>query len=191
MKKIKIYKLIVSIIVCQLAGVLGSLFTSVDSWYMNLIKPNFNPPNWIFGPVWIVLYFLMGISLYIIWNKKDSKIQLSLFWVQLVLNSLWSILFFGLKAPFLAFIEIIILWIAILITIISFYKKSKIAAYLLIPYIIWVSFATVLNFCLFYLNTSETILFFRISSPFLALICTITLWIAIFLAIICLYKNFR
>ena len=150
-------KLIISIIVAQLAGVLGSLFTitSGNSWFSNLVKPSFNPPNWIFGPVWTLLYFLMGISLYLVWVSKKSrnrKIGLYLFFTQLVLNSLWSILFFGLQNPLFAFVEIIILWVAILFTILYFYKVNKKASYLLIPYILWVTFAAVLNLRIFMLN---------------------------------------
>jgi translocator protein len=158
MVKINYFKLVFSIVICQLAGFIGSFFTvsSVSTWYLTLNKPFFNPPGWLFGPVWIILYFLMGISLYIVWNKgiksSKSKIALSVFGLQLILNSLWSILFFGLKSPLLAFVEIIILWIAILSTLIYFHRISKIASYLLIPYILWVSFAAILNFSIYYLN---------------------------------------
>ncbi len=155
-------KLVYSIIICQLAGVIGSFFTasSVSAWYPNLIKPKFNPPNWIFSPVWITLFVIMGISLYLIWIQKPKKGEeirkrktgLNWFGIQLFLNALWSIIFFGLKNPLLAFIEIIILWLAILMTMISFYKISRPAAYLLIPYFLWVSFASALNFSIFYLN---------------------------------------
>ncbi len=154
----KILKLIISILICQGAGAIGSLFTSpaISTWYATIQKPSFNPPNWIFAPVWILLFLLMGISLYLIWNKgfkyKGTKIAIFVFAVQLILNTLWSILFFGLQSPLFAFIEIIILWFAILLTIISFYKVSKIAAYLLMPYIIWVSFASVLNFSILIIN---------------------------------------
>ena len=153
--KIDYVKLISSVLICQSAGIIGSFFTvsSVSTWYVTLHKPFFNPPAWVFGPVWITLYLLMGISLYLIWNsKKKSKPAMVFFSVQLVLNSLWSILFFGLQNPLFAGIEIIILWIAILLTIVSFYKISRTAAYLLIPYILWVSFAAVLNFSIIYLN---------------------------------------
>jgi benzodiazapine receptor len=153
---INYFKLIFSIVSCQLAGVIGSFFTvsSVSTWYVTLNKPFFNPPSWLFGPVWITLYFLMGISLYLIWNNvdKDTKSARIVFFVQLGLNTLWSLLFFGLKSPFLAFIEIIVLWLFILLNILFFYQKSKAASYLLIPYFVWVSFASVLNFSIFYLN---------------------------------------
>jgi len=148
-------KLIASILICQMAGFVGSIFTasSIPTWYADLQKPTFSPPNWLFGPVWIILYTLMGISLYLVFNKKKNiKTPLILFAVQLILNSIWSILFFGLQNPFYAFIEIIILWIAILLTIISFYKVSKNASLLLLPYIIWVSVATILNYYIWVLN---------------------------------------
>ncbi|MFH1828774.1 MAG: TspO/MBR family protein [Nanoarchaeota archaeon] len=150
----KIWKLIISIVLPFLASAIGSLFTasSVSSWYTTLIKPSFNPPSWVFGPVWTILYLLMGVSLYLVWIKKFDKNAFTFFGIQLVLNALWSILFFGLKSPLFAFIEIVFLWIAILITIIYFYKINKISAYLLIPYILWVSFAAILNFAIFILN---------------------------------------
>lgn len=151
-------KLIASIIICQLAGFIGSLFTSpaIPTWYETLRKPSFNPPNWLFSPVWITLFLLMGISLFLVWKKgmkeRIVKVGLSLFAIQLMLNILWSILFFGLKSPLLAFIEIIILWFAILLTILKFFKISKPAGLLLLPYILWVSFAAFLNFFLWNLN---------------------------------------
>jgi benzodiazapine receptor len=154
MKDIK--KLIYSLIICLAAGAIGSLFTSssIPTWYAALNKPFFNPPNWLFGPVWTLLYVLMGISLYLVWSRgfKKNKDAITWFFVQLILNTLWSILFFGLKSPLSAFIEIILLWIAILVTLIKFHKISKNSAYLLIPYLAWVSFAAVLNFSIFYLN---------------------------------------
>jgi tryptophan-rich sensory protein len=147
-----------SIIICQLAGVFGSIFTapSLPLWYNSINKPSFNPPNWVFAPVWTTLYLLMGISLFLVWrkglDKKDIKIAFTVFILQLVLNALWSLLFFGLKSPLTAFIEIILLWITILISIFLFFRISKTAAYLLIPYILWVSFASVLNFYFWRLN---------------------------------------
>lgn len=144
-----------SVALCLLAGVVGSIFTSqsVSTWYITLNKPSFNPPNWMFGPVWTVLYILIGISLYLVWtNKKRTITAFWVFGIQLALNALWSFLFFGLQSPLSAFIEIIILWAAILATIIIFYRISRPAAYLLIPYILWVSFAAVLNLALVLLN---------------------------------------
>ena len=158
MNKDNALKLIAAIIVCQLAGIIGSLFTSpsIPGWYASLIKPSFNPPNWIFGPVWTTLYLLMGIALFLVWEKskkdKCAKIAIIIFAIQLVLNTFWSILFFGMQSPAFAFGEIIILWAAIAATIFAFYRISVPAAALLIPYILWVSFAAVLNFFIWRLN---------------------------------------
>ncbi|MFP4403398.1 MAG: TspO/MBR family protein [Nanoarchaeota archaeon] len=158
MKLINIIKLIISIIICQLAGVIGSIFTvnTIATWYETLNKPFFNPPGFIFGPVWIILYFLIGISLYSVWSKKintkTKKLAIIIFFIQLILNAMWSIIFFGLKSPFFAFIEIIFLWIFIFLTMFYFNKISKIATYLLIPYLLWVSFALILNFSIYLLN---------------------------------------
>jgi tryptophan-rich sensory protein len=122
-----------------------------------LIKPPFSPPNWIFGPVWTILYTLMGISVYLVWRQgihnSQVKTALIIFGVQLFLNAIWSPIFFGLRALFVALVVIIILWIAILLTILTFLKISKIAAVLLIPYILWVSLATILNYSLWILNS--------------------------------------
>lgn len=156
MKKNKIIHLIISIFICQFAGLIGSFFTSpnIPTWYASISKPAFTPSSWIFAPAWITLYLLMGVSLYIIWEKglKKNKFAVSVFGLQLALNSIWSILFFGLQNPFIAFIEIIVLWFAILATIILFYKIDRRAAYLLIPYILWVSFASLLNYSIWILN---------------------------------------
>jgi len=151
----KAAKLVFSVVICLLVGAVGSIFTysSIPNWYASLNKPSFNPPNWIFGPVWTALYILMGISLCLFWDRKTkSKKSYAIFSIQLGLNILWSIIFFALHSPFLAFIEIILLWIAILLTILNFHKVSKTAAYLLIPYICWVSFASVLNLFILLLN---------------------------------------
>lgn len=157
--KIKdILKLVISIALCQLAGFIGSLFTTpaIPTWYKTLNKPFFTPPNWIFGPVWISLFILMGISLFMLWQTQDHprfKTALIFFFVQLILNVLWSAAFFGLRSPLLGFIDIILLWVAILWTILHCSRVSRIAGLLLLPYIIWVSFAVVLNFSLWILNT--------------------------------------
>jgi len=156
--KIKITKLILAILICQSAGIVGSIFTSssVQTWYTTLQKPSFTPPGWFIGTVWIILYTLMGISLYLVWNKglrnKRVKNSLYLFGLQLILNAVWSFLFFGLRSPFLALIEIVFLWVAIAFTILKFYKISKTAGLLLIPYIVWVSVALTLNFYIWRLN---------------------------------------
>ena len=158
MKKINWLKLIGAIIICQLAGLIGSFFTSqsVSTWYLTLEKPSFNPPSWIFGPGWTLLFLLMGFSLYLVWNKKKKPViknqALIFFSLQWFLNIAWSYFFFYLQNPLAAFIEILILWLFILLTIIYFYKLSKTAAYLLIPYLGWVSFAAVLNYYLYLLN---------------------------------------
>lgn len=149
-------KLAACIGICLAIGIIGSVFTmsSIPIWYESLKKPSFAPPNWAFGPVWTTLYILMGISLYLVLKKevKNVKTQLIIFGVQLTLNVIWSFLFFGLQNPFYAFIEIILLWIAILFTSISFYRISKKASMLLIPYIVWVSFASILNYYVWILN---------------------------------------
>lgn len=158
MKIIDILKLVTSIILCQLAGLIGSIFTTpaIPTWYESLRKPSFSPPNWIFGPVWVNLYLLMGISLFVIWQRRENNLQakrgLILFFAQLILNAFWSVAFFGLKSPFLGLINIILLWFAIFFTVRHFLKISKIAALLLLPYLLWVSFAAVLNFSLWILN---------------------------------------
>lgn len=147
-----------SIGVCLSAGALGTVFTvsSIPTWYTTLNKPVFNPPNWIFGPVWTVLYILMGVSFALIWLKgvktQKSREAISLFLVQLFLNAIWTPIFFGAKNLFLALIVIILMWIFILKTILAFGKINKTASYLLYPYIAWVSFATILNFAVWLLN---------------------------------------
>ena len=157
MKFNDILKLVASVILCQTAGFLGSLFTTpaIPTWYRTLNKPFFTPPNWIFSPVWISLFILMGISLFFVWQKTDHskfKIAFIFFFVQLILNILWSAAFFGLKSPLLGLMVIVLLWMAILFTILNFFKVSKFAGVLLIPYLLWVSFATLLNFSLWILN---------------------------------------
>lgn len=154
-----ILRLIISILVCQLAGFVGSIFTraSVSTWYAALNKPSFNPPNGVFSPVWITLYVLMGISAFMVWNqgldKREVKAALIVFGVQLVLNALWSAAFFGLRSPFAGLIVIVGLWIFILLTILYFFRVSSTAGVLLLPYMGWVSFAAVLNFSLWRLNS--------------------------------------
>jgi len=153
-----ILKLVVSIIICHLAGIIGSLFTApaIDSWYQFLEKPIFNPPSWVFAPAWLVLYTLMGISLYLIWKTEDKwklkRIAIIFFATQLILNGLWSIIFFGAKNPMWAFFEILLLWIFIGLTFSFFYMIKRKSAYLLLPYWLWVSFAALLNVCIWYLN---------------------------------------
>ncbi|MBI2012228.1 tryptophan-rich sensory protein [Candidatus Daviesbacteria bacterium] len=154
----KLSKFLISTIGCELVGLAATPFTisSIPTWYQTLNKPSFSPPNWVFGPAWTILYFLMGVAAYLVWikdlEKKAVKKALSFFIAQLVFNFLWSILFFGLHSPILGLIDILTLWVLILITIIKFHKLSKVAAYLLIPYLLWVSFATILNSSIVLLN---------------------------------------
>ncbi len=160
------FKLIIALAVSEAAGVVGALFTTPaiqSGWYATLVRPALNPPAWVFGPVWTTLFALMGISLFLIWKQHPYilenvrvlrvwKFGIAAFFVQLFLNVIWSIIFFGLHSPGAAFVEIIFLWLAILATIIAFSKISKPAAWLLVPYILWVSFAGYLNFAIWLLN---------------------------------------
>lgn len=181
MKSNNFFKFIISIIVSGLAGIMGSIFTvsAIPNWYAALEKPALNPPSWVFGFVWTILYFLIGISLFLVWkNNWKTKNQILesrrkawnafserlwtgdlkkinviiIFGIQYFLNILWSFVFFGLHLPGLAFFEILALWFAIIWTIVNFYRISKLAAYLLLPYILWVSFAAYLNYVIWILN---------------------------------------
>jgi tryptophan-rich sensory protein len=151
-------KLIISIAVCLGAGFIGSLFTApnVPTWYAQLQKPPFAPPNWLFGPVWTLLFILMGISFALIWRKygiaQGVTIALIFFVIQLFFNMLWSAAFFGMRSPLLGLIDIIILLGLIYATIRFFYHVSPLSSYLLIPYALWVSFATILNISILVLN---------------------------------------
>ena len=151
-------KLIIAIAVSQLAGIVGSIFTvsAIPNWYATLTKPVFNPPSWIFGPVWTTLYALMGIAAFLVWKKgldrRDIRKALLVFGLQLVLNASWSIVFFNLESPAWAFVNIAALWLAIIWTMVLFYKISKPAMWLLLPYILWVSFAAYLNYSIWVLN---------------------------------------
>ncbi len=144
--------------ICEAAGILGAFFTTpkISTWYQNLILPSFAPPPWIFAPVWITLYFLMGIALFLILKAGQQGEAVGgavlIFAVQLGLNVLWSYLFFGLESPLYGLVGIIILWAAILLTIREFHRISRPAAYLLIPYIVWVTIAGILNYAIWSLN---------------------------------------
>ncbi|MES2985628.1 MAG: TspO/MBR family protein [Patescibacteria group bacterium] len=146
------------IALCQSAGLIGTVFTidAIPTWYANLNKPALNPPSWIFGPVWIMLYTLMGIALYQViqkhWYRKEVKIAISIFSVQLLLNAVWSPVFFGAQRVGIALGVISLMWVSIVATIFAFKKVKNTAAYLLIPYILWVSFALYLNFQIWKLN---------------------------------------
>ena len=158
-------KLFIAVSVSELAGIIGSVFTisAIPTWYAGLVKPALNPPAWVFGPAWTTLYALMGIALFLVWKQHSNilenvrmlrmwKIGIAAFFVQLFLNAIWSIIFFGLQNPGWALVDIVLLWLAILATIIAFYKISKPAAWLLVPYIAWVSLASYLNYMLWVLN---------------------------------------
>ena len=155
----KYKKILIFVVTCIAIGYLSGTVTrsSVVTWFPTLIKPNFNPPAWVFAPVWSTLYIMMGIAAGLVWNRIDFEREtvrkaLLFFVIQLVLNALWSILFFGLKNPLLALIEIVLLWLMIYETYVKFVKIDKIAGYLFIPYLLWVSFATVLNASIWWLN---------------------------------------
>lgn len=156
MKDLKM--LVLFIIVCELAGAIGAVFTtpSIPVWYATLLKPSFSPPNWVFFPVWTALYLMMGISAYLVWTfdirKKNVLGSLMVFFGQLGLNTLWSVVFFGMRSILGGFIIIIAMWFAIAYTIVSFGKISRDAALILFPYLMWVTFATILNFALLILN---------------------------------------
>lgn len=158
MKSTDVLKLVIALVSAQMAGLVGSLFTvpSIPTWYAGLAKPDFAPPNWIFAPVWTTLFLLMGIALFLVWRKgsekKGVKIGLVLFVIQLALNVLWSTIFFGLRNPGGALVEIVFLWFAILATMIAFKKVSRPAGLLLLPYLLWVMFAAYLNYAIWRLN---------------------------------------
>jgi tryptophan-rich sensory protein len=153
-----IFKLIISIVACLGAGAIGSVFTrsAIPTWYATLEKPTFNPPNWLFAPVWTLLYILMGIAAFLVWRKglenRQVRIALVVFLIQLVLNALWSVVFFGLESPLYGLIVISILWVAILVTVLKFFKISWVASVLMWPYLLWVTFAAVLNSSIWLLN---------------------------------------
>ena len=153
-----VFKLIISIVACQCAGLIGSIFatSAISTWYASLEKPGFTPPNWLFAPAWVTLYLLMAISASIVWRRGlgDTRVRTALiiFLIQLVLNALWSVVFFGLESPLYGVIVIVILWIAIVLTIVKFFRISTLAGALLLPYIGWVTFAATLNVSIFILN---------------------------------------
>ncbi len=148
----------VSIISSLLVGFAGNVFNfeSLETWYPSLVKPDWTPPNWLFAPVWSTLFILMGISTFLVWregfDKRIVKIALGVYVIQFALNLMWSWAFFGLQSPLFGFIVIVVLWVAILANIVVYARVSKIAAAILIPYIVWVTIASVLNFSVFILN---------------------------------------
>jgi benzodiazapine receptor len=153
------FKIIIMIVTCVVIGAIAGLLTQegVDTWYKTVEKPSFNPPNEIFAPVWTTLYVLMGIAAGLVWHEIDRQTEtvrkaLTFFAIQLGLNALWSFLFFGLHNPFIALLEMILLWLMIYETFIQFNKVNKIAGYLIIPYLLWVTFAMALNASIWWLN---------------------------------------
>lgn len=154
----EISKLLVSVAICQVAGVLGSFFTrpSIPTWYATLKKPWFTPPNWVFAPVWLTLFLLMGIAVFLVWRQslknQKVKVALAVFTVQLILNVLWSAVFFGFRSPLAGLVVITILWVAIVLTLLQFFKVSRPAGFLLLPYIVWASIAAALNTSILILN---------------------------------------
>lgn len=156
--KLDIPKLLISLVGPLLAGALGSIATasSIPTWYADLTKPPFNPPNWVFGPVWTVLYLLMGIALYIVWTRgkegRNKRLGMLYFWIQLTFNLVWSFVFFGSQSLLGGLAIILLLLLFISLTMVYFKRISKLAFALLIPYLMWVTFATILNLSLFLLN---------------------------------------
>ena len=151
-------KLVLCVVACLAAGAIGSVFTqqAIPTWYATLAKPAFNPPNWVFMPVWTLLYILMGVAAFLVWRKglenRQVRIALIFFLVQLILNASWSVFFFGLQSPLYGLIVIVVLWVAILFTSLSFYRIYRPAGILLWPYLLWVTFAAVLNESIWLLN---------------------------------------
>ena len=147
-----------AILLCEIAGSLGSLVTVTGpgSWYAGLAKPFFTPPGWVFAPVWITLFLLMGAALYLVWQEgtgnREVRTALVLFGVQFLLNIIWSFLFFGLRSPLLGLADIVLLWLAIAATIVAFYRVKRKAAYLLLPYLVWVTLAMALNGSVYLMN---------------------------------------
>jgi benzodiazapine receptor len=147
-------RLIICVLGCEVAGFIGSFATTpaIATWYAGLAKPEFNPPNWVFAPVWTLLYLLMGVALWLVWEKRDGIAPIVVFLIQLALNIVWSFIFFGMHLPLWAFAEILILWLLILICTVQFWRRVTAAGILMLPYLGWVSFAAVLNFAIYSLN---------------------------------------
>lgn len=151
-------KLVISVLLPLLVGGIAGFFTasSVKTWFTTLNKPSFNPPSYVFAPVWTTLYIMMGIAFYLVWIKASDTTRkrkaMTVYFIQLLLNFCWSFLFFYSERPDLAFIDIVLLWISIVATLVLFYRISRPAGWLLIPYLLWVSFASALNFAIWQLN---------------------------------------
>lgn len=157
MKISHIIKLIISILLPLSVGAIAGMFTAqaVPTWYASLNRPSFNPPNWVFGPVWTFLYILLGFSFFLIWKLENSKQRNLAIWafsIQLLLNFIWSFLFFYFNMIGIALIEIILLWLSIVFMLYSFYRINHLSAFINIPYLLWVTFATILNAGYYFLN---------------------------------------
>ncbi len=156
--KKKIFNLLLFIILPQIAGAIGAFFTipAIKEWYGALQKPSFSPPNFVFAPVWTILYFLMGVASYLIFEKGENRGEvrrvLEIYFIHLFLNTLWSILFFGLKSPLLGFLAILVLWVFVLFLTVNFYRINRTSGILFYFYFLWVSFASLLNFAIVILN---------------------------------------
>jgi translocator protein len=146
--------LVVLVILCFAVAGVGGLTTTpnIPNWYASLAKPSWTPPGWVFGPVWSVLYLSMAIAAWLIWQRGNATVPMIVFGIQLVFNAAWSWLFFGLHSPGVAFVDIILLWVAIVATAVAFWRRSMLAGILFVPYLAWVSFAAVLNFAIWRLN---------------------------------------
>lgn len=143
------------ILLCLAVGSIGGFATqdSIDSWYRTLAKPWWNPPDWVFAPVWTLLFIMMGIAAWLVWKTGDRLgPAMALFGLQLVFNLLWSLIFFGLRSPGLALIEVVFLWGSVLLTMLAFFGRQRVAGWLFVPYLAWVSFAAILNFAIWRLN---------------------------------------
>ena len=157
-RAINFWRFIASLAMCYGAAFIGSFFTrtEITQWYAFLKKPIFTPPGWVFAPVWTALFFLMAVSLYLVWRRglriEKERMAFGLFIIHLIFNAFWSIVFFGFHEIFFALIVIIVLWIMIYSLIFQFYRINKFACYLLVPYLVWVSYASFLNFSLWLLN---------------------------------------
>jgi len=149
--------LLLFLAICFAAAGIGGAVTTpkIGGWYATLVKPSWNPPNWIFGPVWSALYFSMAVAAWLVWRQggvAGAKVPLALFAIQLGLNVLWSVIFFGLEKPGLAFVEVLVLWATIAAAMVAFWLRSTLAGILFVPYLAWVGFASVLNFAIWRLN---------------------------------------
>ncbi|WP_116344377.1 TspO/MBR family protein [Blastopirellula marina] len=154
---VQIWVLLAAVALCVAVGIVGALFTTpqIPTWYAGIDKPSWTPPSWIFGPVWTTLYVMMGVAAWLVWRRRPWSAvwpALLLFGIQLILNAIWSPLFFGLESPLLGLIDIVLLWLMIGVTIYCFARLSLGGALLLVPYLLWVSYAACLNFAIWRLN---------------------------------------